>query len=217
MNNRFWMIIAGAIGVAIFAFGWFLGVAPKVDELNASIAQQASVEVQNKLHEASLADLKVEFEQIDALKSELASAQMLLPAGDDLSTFLGELHRLEASSGVVLTLFGASDGQGFIPAPASGATNPLVTEANFIAIPINLTVSGTREQVIQFVSDLQFGTRLFLVTALTVAQDPENPDVYDGNISGLVYVLVDPSSPPPTPTAPAAVETEAAAEGEPTT
>lgn len=215
MNNRLWMIIAGVIVVAIFALGWFIGVAPKLDEMNAAVEQRASVEAQNLLHEAKLAQLEKEFEGLDALKLELTGAQALLPPGDELSTFLGELHRLEASSGVVLTTFGAGDGQAYIAAPDSGTPNPLVTAENFIAIPIDLAVSGTRAQVIEFLSDLQFGTRLFLVTALTVAQDidggtdGEDQGGYTGDISGLVYVLVDPSSPPPSVTPPEVADAEA--------
>jgi len=212
MNNKFWIIIAAVIGIAIFALGWFIGVAPKLDEMNTAVEQRASVEAQNLLHEAKLAQLEKEFEGLDALKLELTGAQALLPPGDELSTFLGELHRLEASSGVVLTSFGAGDGQAYIAAPESGATNPLVTADNFIAIPIDLAVSGTRAQVIEFLSDLQFGTRLFLVTALTVAEDDQVEDGYTGDISGLVYVLVDPSSPPPSVTPPEVVEAEAPAE-----
>jgi len=203
MNNKFWMIIAAVIGVAVFALGWFIGISPKLDEMNAAVEQRELVEEQNAIHEAKLVQLKVEFEQLDELKLELAGAQKLLPSGDELSTFLGQLHKLETSSGVVLTSFGAGDGQAYIPAPNSTVSSPLVTAQNFIAIPIDLTVSGTRAQVIDFVSDLQYGTRLFLVTALNVAQEDggeEESADYTGTISGLVYVLVDPSSPPPSPT-----------------
>ena len=59
--------------------------------------------------------------------------------------------------------------------------------------------------MIDFVSDLQYGDRLFLVTKITVAQELSNTESgttvsYTGNITGYVYVLVDPSAPPPTPT-----------------
>lgn len=210
MNNRFWMITAGVACVAIFALGWFLGAAPKLAEMNAASEQRAAVEVQNRLYETKLAQLKKKFEQLDSLRAELKDAQALLPSGDDLSTFLGELHRLEASSGAVLTNFGAGDGEAYIAAPGSGTPNPLVTKENFIAIPINLSVTGTRAQVIDFLNDLQYGTRLFLVTKLTVAQDAQEAESYNGDISGLVYVLVDPSSPPPSPTPAEPVEAEPA-------
>lgn len=217
MNNKFWLLIAAVVGVAILAMGWFLGVSPKLDEMNAANEQRASVEAQNRVHEAKLAELKKEFQQLDALKTELANAQASLPPGDELSSFLGELHRLEASSGVVLKSFSAGDAQTYVAAPGTTTQSPLVTADNFIAIPIDLTVQGTRPQVIDFLSDLQYGKRLFLVTKLTVAQakgaastDGEAADTanaYEGTISGFVYVLVDPSAPPPAPTPVGALDT----------
>jgi Tfp pilus assembly protein PilO len=204
MNNKFWLLIAGVLGVAILAMGWFLGVSPKIDEMSAANEQRANVENQNRLHEAKLEQLKKQFAQIDDLKAELADAQLGLPPGDELSTFLGQLHGLENSSGVTLTKFAASDGQRYIAAPGA-TTNGAVTADNFVAITIDLTVTGTRTQVIDFVSDLQYGDRLFLVTKITVAQELSNTESgttvsYTGNITGYVYVLVDPSAPPPTPT-----------------
>ena len=211
MNNKLWLVIAGVAGVAILALGWFLGVSPKLDEMAAANEERAGVEAQNILHQKKLDALKKEFEQIDTLKEQLAEAQQSLPPGDDLSTFLGELHTLEGTSGVVLTSFGAGDGLNYVAAPGE-VTDPLVTADNFIAIPIDLTVQGTRPQVIEFISNLQYGKRLFLVIKLTVAQstnavvpDPDSEEepvggAYEGNISGFVYVLVDPSAPPPTPT-----------------
>lgn len=213
MNNKFWLLIAGVLGVVILAMGWFLGVSPKLDEMAAANDQRASVEQQNRLHEAKLAELKKQFKDLDNLKADLTEAQLGLPPGDELSTFLGQLHQLEAASGVSLTKFAASDGQRYIAAP--GATvNPAITADNFVAITIDLTVAGTQAQVMNFVSDLQYGPRLFLVTKLTVAQDQTSADQegkpagYTGSITGYVYVLVDPSAPPPTPTPVGSLDTK---------
>lgn len=200
MNNKFWLIIAGVLGVAVLAMGWFLGVSPKLNEMNNANAQRSTVEAQNRLQEARIVHLKSEFQNIDSLKADLASAQLGLPPGDELSTFLGQLHQLEASSGVVLQTFAASDAQSYVPAAGMKSPSPLVTARNFVAVTIDLTVKGNRPQVIDFVHDLQFGKRLFLVTKLTVAQDTTDPNLYQGSITGFVYVLIDPSSPPPTPT-----------------
>lgn len=204
MTNRLWIPVAAILGIAILAMGWFLGVSPKLDEMNAANEQRASVEAQNRIHEARLAELKKQFEKIDELRADLALDQVALPPGDELSTFLGQLHSLEGSSGVVLQTFSASDGQSYLPAEGAEAPSGLVTADNFIAITIDLTVSGTREQVIDFVNDLQYGDRLFLVTKLTVSktegQQETDAGDYTGSISGFVYVLVDPSAPPPTPT-----------------
>src|SRR3546814_2967574 len=58
MNNRFWLVIAGVLGVAILAIGWFIGVSPKLDEMNAVNEQRASVEAQNKRSEEHTSELQ---------------------------------------------------------------------------------------------------------------------------------------------------------------
>ena len=213
MNNKFWLLIAGVLGVLILAMGWFLGVSPKIDEMNAANDQRNSVEQQNLLHEAKLKQLEKQFAQIDELKSELSNAQIGLPPGDELSTFLGQLHQLEKASGVSLVKFASGDAQRYLAAPGATA-NAAVTEDNFVAITIDLTVTGSRAQVIEFVSDLQYGGRLFLINKLIVAQEQATSGAegaatsYTGSITGYVYVLVDPSAPPPTPTPVGSLDTE---------
>lgn len=203
-NNRIWILLAAVVSVGVIALGWFIGVSPKLDEVALADKQQLSVEAQNDLQEARVATLKEQFSRIDELKADLAKLQLALPPGDDLSTFLGQLHDLEGTSGVLLTRFTSSDAQKYVPVVGS-VIDPLVTVENFVTVPIGLTVEGTREQVLKFVSDLQYGKRLFLVNQLTVSEgddtvgeEDESTSKYIGIITGFVYVLIDPASPPPT-------------------
>ncbi|MBX3088766.1 MAG: type 4a pilus biogenesis protein PilO [Cryobacterium sp.] len=208
MNSKTWLLLAALVSVGVLALGWFLGVSPKLTEMGDANQQREAVEAGNKAQEAKLAQLKAEFANIDEFKAQLAEAQLGLPPGDDLPTFLGQLHKLEAASGVVLTKFSASDGQQYIPAPGT-KPNALVKADNFVAITIQLTVEGSRAQVIDFLSDLQNGQRLFLINKLNIENKAEgttsdsegnSTSGYTGSITGYVYVLVDPSAPPPTPT-----------------
>jgi hypothetical protein len=73
------------------------------------------------------------------------------------------------------------------PTAAPQVTNPKITAANFIAIPVTLSISGSYSNVLDFVSGLQSGPRLFLVNALTA--DTKNGTV-DATVGGLVYVLL---------------------------
>jgi hypothetical protein len=89
-------------------------------------------------------------------------------------------------------------------------TNAKITAANFIAIPIQLAVSGPYANVLDFVNGLQMGPRLFLVTALTTksSTDPKPaPGAVDATVGGFVYVVLDANAaaakaatPTPTPT-----------------
>ena len=94
-SSRMWVLGAGLLTVAIVAMGWFLGVAPKLDQADAADQQRADVAAQNVVHQNEVTKIKKQYEQLPQLKSELAVLRSAVPADDDLSTFLGELHELE--------------------------------------------------------------------------------------------------------------------------
>ncbi|KFF59020.1 hypothetical protein JF66_14275 [Cryobacterium sp. MLB-32] len=83
---------------------------------------------------------------------------------------------------------------GAVPVPT---VDPRITATNFNAIPIAITVDGPYDKVLDFVSGLQHGTRLIMVTAVsTTVPGPEG--AVTGTINALVYVLVNPSAAAPT-------------------
>ncbi|MBG6107950.1 hypothetical protein [Frigoribacterium sp. CG_9.8] len=67
-----------------------------------------------------------------------------------------------------------------------------ITGANFIAIPVQLTVTGPFPGVLEFVHGLQTGHRLFLVTTMstTVSPDKAAVELVNATVGGLVYVLL---------------------------
>ena len=78
------------------------------------------------------------------------------------------------------------------PAPPL-VTNPKITAVNFIAIPIDLKISGPYANVLNFVKGLQAGERLFLVTNLSMVPPTAKTAVastVDADIKGLIYVLI---------------------------
>ena len=85
-----------------------------------------------------------------------------------------------------------------VPAAAAlavtGAVTPAaqITASNFAAFPMQVTVTGTYAQVLDFVASLQSGDRLFLVNGLDTVPAPGLPELVDATISGLVYSLVPP-------------------------
>jgi hypothetical protein len=52
-------------------------------------------------------------------------------------------------------------------------TNSQVTAANFVAIPVTISVNGTYGQALNFVDGLQHGKRLFLVTTFASTKSAE--------------------------------------------
>lgn len=99
----------------------------------------------------------------------------------------------------------AATGESAAPseAPAQPAAAPAVpttsgngiTAANFILIPVTVTVEGSYSTVLSFVKSAQNGERLFLVNSLTVQPvDAANIGAgaaYNAVLGGFVYVLVE--------------------------
>lgn len=218
MNNRMWLLIAAVVSVGVLLIGWFVGISPELDKKAAAEEQIANVEQQNAGIQVVINQLTADNAKMDEFEAELKELQVALPPGGELSTFLGQLHQLEITSGVVVKSFSAGSGMPFVAVPNGTDTvvSPLVTSANFIVIDVQLNVTGTRQEVLDFVQALQLGDRLFLINSLSVqggdevSEDGEGEPVatpYTGNISGYIYVLVDPKAPPPTVT-PVVVEPE---------
>lgn len=82
------------------------------------------------------------------------------------------------------------------PVAPPSVTDPRITPANFVAVPMSVSVLGTYTTAQSYVRALQSGERLFLVTGLTlnpVDSAAIGPDaLFTGVITGYVYVLLDP-------------------------
>jgi hypothetical protein len=81
------------------------------------------------------------------------------------------------------------------PAEGQVAVNPadsaLVGGGNFITIPVSISFGGNEQSLLSFLTALQTSTRLFVVTAVTLTAGDSGGS---GSVSGLVYVLSDPSA-----------------------
>ena len=83
-----------------------------------------------------------------------------------------------------------------------------LSPAQFIVIEVTVQVTGSQAQVLDFVNRVQHGDgRLFLITQLTVEGDQTDGAVYNGTITGNVYVLLNPAD-VPVDAAPAATTDE---------
>ena len=233
--NRLWILGAVLMIGVVVVRGWMLGVSPKLGEVRAAKADQASVESQNAAFETQLATLKDQFDSIGELRTELSALREAVPAGADMPAFIGQLDEIAKAHNVTLTAITVSDAQAYLPvvaaplaeaapgesaAPGEGAApgaavgdsaaaapaapapapaapaptvNALVTAANFVAIPITLSVDGSYDGVLDFVEGLQLGERLVMVTTFTTSVTADSGNV-TGAITGFVYVLLEPGA-----------------------
>ena len=82
-----------------------------------------------------------------------------------------------------------------LPTAPELVTDPEITASNFSSIPITVSITGSYAQALDFVSKLQGGSRLFLVTAFASTGSSEGGDTSavpdQWTVGGLVYVLQD--------------------------
>jgi Tfp pilus assembly protein PilO len=210
-KNRLW--IAGIV-VAIVVVGlggWFLGIAPVIQQSSNARSEKLSLETSNGASQARVAELKTKFANIAALSAKLDDLNDSVPTVADIPVFLREVNALTVSADVTLGTVSIGDAQSYVP-PASTATAsdassaaatpspspsatatvaPTVTGpgARLVQIPVTVTVSGTYPNVMTFTGGVQNGARLYLVNSLNVVQAGDASTEFTATIGGFVYVL----------------------------
>jgi Tfp pilus assembly protein PilO len=209
-RNKTWVIGAILAIVFIMGGGWLIGIQPQMSAIGDANQKRATVQLQNETSQALLVKLKKDYENIDKLKQQLNSLRVAVPSSAEIPTFVTELNSLASSHQIIVKSISVSDAKPYSPTVASSGsaqsatTNSKITPANFILIPVQLSVSGPYAKVLVFVHQVQIGSRLFFVSMLsssgsTDAKGTSNaqratastPEKVDATVAGLVYVLLD--------------------------
>lgn len=205
-RQRLWVIGSIILTIAILVFGWFLAISPMLGAATTANSQRAEVDAENVKQEQVLAQLKLDFENIDELRAERAKLELAIPSDESLDLFLDELSSIAGASGVTVVTVAAATPSPFVA--REGLAVSLVDGTNLLSLPVTLTVTGSSQQVLDFVSRLQQAERVFVPDALglavvtgTATTGPDGQPVASSgtvittSIAGLAYVLVDPSRP----------------------
>lgn len=189
--------------------GWVIGIQPQLSAAASTNDNRARVIIQNQANQALLARLKRDYEGIDELKKKLEFLRAAVPPAADISTFVSELNSLASSHKITVKAFSVTDAKPYTPPatdPGRGLkmTNPKITPANFVVIPIQFSISGDYLTVLDYVHDVQNGPRLFLVSTLSTTGStsaagvvkPKEPTApvsqqVDATVGGFIYVLLD--------------------------
>lgn len=102
-TTRWWTAGAILVMAVIVASGWFLGISPKLAEVQAADDERVGVETLNATYAQTLVKLKKLDEDLPALTQQLDELEAALPPDAQVSTLLGQLNALAAESGVELT------------------------------------------------------------------------------------------------------------------
>jgi hypothetical protein len=210
--TRIW-IGAGALAiVAVLAGGWFLGVSPLLTQASTNDADRASVLALNQAQEAQLVVLADQTKKWESIEKDRARLQSAIPADPRMPALVGEISSLAAAAGVQITSFSTSDAQllggAATEAPASdpaaaaapadaaaaattadGAAAPAApTRSGLVAVPVELAASGSTDALLGFLSGLQHGERLMLVSGMNLAGSDSGAE-QSLTVSGYVFVL----------------------------
>lgn len=235
-KNRLWIIGTVLVIGAIVVLGWGLGIAPKLTEVSTAQDELASAISENAVHEVQGEALKQQFEGLGALQDDLAALQLSVPSSAESPALIAELGALSEASQVVISSISHNDAQAYDPLlagvtpdaaaattesgavegvdPVAGASagtvvDPRITATNFAAIPVTIIVDGSAAGVLDFVSGIQHGERLIMVTAVTISEPTADAGaatdtgavpgagVVTGTITAFVYVLTVPTGAAP--------------------
>lgn len=206
----------------LVAAGWFLVAQPQLAAASTANATLAGVQSQSAATQATIKRLISQQKDLPKLTKDLAALRVSIPDSADSSAYITGLDALAAESGVTITELtldnplvysspapaappttaGATPAP--TPTPSASTTKALATKgwtpptdsritgANFIAIPVSVTTTGSWATTLTFLKGLQSGQRLFLITGLSTELDQSG--VLKATAKGYIYVLIDPAS-----------------------
>jgi Tfp pilus assembly protein PilO len=200
-GNRIWVLGTAVLSIALAALGWFLGVSPRLDQISTAKAQKVTVDQQNETTRATIAVLKAEYENLDAVEAELDELRLSLPPSADYTGFLRELTAIAGGNSAKLTSFVPAAPTVFTPgdpeatAEAEAATpaegEPVtIPDGTLISIPVALSASGAYTDLVEFIGDLQEGDRLYLASDVNITGGESEFTVA---VNGYMFVEIDTS------------------------
>jgi len=189
-NNRIWVIAGALVVIIILALGGLLGIKPQLDAAQLSNDDREGVETVNAQHKLELVQLEEESTHLDEYTAAVAELRQAIPSLDGLDSLTSELAGLQTATGVKISSFAPTDAGLFVPSENTAPVTPAtVSASNFVKVAVKLNATGTRDQAMAFVNGLQTGTRLFLVSDVSISAAEAGQTTV--SVDGLVYVLLD--------------------------
>jgi Tfp pilus assembly protein PilO len=218
MGHQLKVLITVVLMVAVVSGGWLLAIQPALDSASAAETSRQHVRAQNDAMLAQLTVLEAAHGDLPALQEELGRLTASIPYTDDSSALLQSIEELARKAGVVVDGVTLADAQPYAapqpveagsaaaatvesadivpgvtepPNPLMPATDERITPANFVLVPVTVAVSGSFNEVLDFVEGVQTGSRLFLVHQLSSSADAEGDgSTVKASVGGYVYALL---------------------------
>ena len=178
-TNRLWLIGAFVLIAVMLGGTWLIGVAPQLGAAATAASELTQVQALNAGHQRTLEELEQQYEHIDDLKAQVDDLRKEMPVEVDEAALLEEIGALAAANGVVVSNVTFDIPVVYAPGdsvdPEVVAASASVSNGNFFVVPMQMRVTGPNAGAFAFLKQLQNGTRLVLVSDLTVAGAEEGP------------------------------------------
>jgi len=193
--NRIFGLVTVVIVAAVLVLGWILGVSPLLAPAAAADEQRAVVEQTNRAETAKLTQMREQYDRLDEIELDLAKLRISMPAESDTDFTYRLLSLFQSATGATVNSiqvgealpYGAATGSEVAVEPSEPET---ATPDRLYTIPVTITFDKIPAyQVMNFVSSMQNGPRLFLVTS--VSGDGED----SSTITAFMFVMYDPTAP----------------------
>jgi Tfp pilus assembly protein PilO len=171
--ERLWIGAGLGLAVVITAIAWFFAISPQHSQAADLRSQNENAQSQNEVLQHRLTALRNQNKNLAQYQATLAHDQAALPSTDGLSDFLRELQAVGASTLVTVTSVtvgspapvvavaaapaatASASPTATASATASTTAAPAVPTAAAYSIPINLSATGTTDQLSAFLDQLQ--------------------------------------------------------------
>jgi len=212
-TNRLWTLGALLVIGVVLVATYFVGVSPQLAAVSTANQETESVVAQNAVNEATLIKLKDQFAGIDALRADLAEAQVVVPPAFDQALLIGQIGDIAKSNDVTVLSLSFTEPTPFVEAssddPELSAALSKVSPQNFLVVPVDIAVAGKYSDVMNFVDELQNGDRLLLVHDLLLSEgEVESSANVTLSLASEVFVMLEAENTPAIP----GTDDEAAAE-----
>lgn len=166
-------LVAIGLAAVIVGAGYFLKFQEQYEEIQAAQEQENTLKGEYETHvvkAANLENLQLELVQIEQSIQHLIKQ---LPTGPEIPSLIREMHEAGAKNGLTINKI---------------TPQPSVIDDSIERLPFQISVTGSYDQLSQFVRDIGRMSRIVTLSAVTVV--PTNPNEKNKNHSKLTLSAV---------------------------
>lgn len=207
-RTKIWALGIGVLSVVLLLLGVFAGLMPQLQDYRTTNQLADDTEFRNETQRQINDRLAEQERNMAALEEERRELKVAIPATAMGEGKLRDIQRIADATGASVKEFiaqepvpyggesataTASPTEGEGDAELEGETTAIPAEApqasarGLVAIPVILSVTGSYDQVIEFMREFQASNRLLELHNVIVYEEPQKSDTFQGDLSGLMF------------------------------